>query len=89
MLIDRLMWDPQNVNHIARHKVTLQEVEEVCAGQLVTRRSYANRLLVVGPTTEGRILLVVLEPVSDKVYYVVTVRPASRRERRWRKEELQ
>ena len=89
MLIDRLMWDPQNVSHIARHIVTLQEVEEVCAGPFVTRRSYANRLLVVGPTTEGRVLLVVLEPVSDKVYYVVTVRPASRRERRWRMEELQ
>ena len=63
MLIDRLMWDPQNVSHIARHIVTLQEVEEVCAGPFVTRRSYANRLLVVGPTTEGRVLLVVLEPL--------------------------
>ena len=89
MFIDRLIWDPGNIAHIARHKVTLQEVEQVRNGRFVARRSYANRIVIIGPTAENRVLSIVLEPVGDDAYYVVTARPASRRERRLRVEELQ
>ena len=89
MEIDRLIWDPGNIAHIARHEVTLREVEEVRNGRFVTRRSYANRIMITGPTDSNRVLSVVLEPVGDNTYYVVTARPASRRERRRRIEELQ
>ena len=89
MLIDRLDWDPGNIAHIARHGVTPEEVEEVRNGRFVTRRSYANRIMIIGPTAGDRLLAVVLEPVEDRAYRVVTARPASRRERRRRMEELQ
>lgn len=80
--IDRLLWDPWNVGHIARHGVTMQEVEQVCAGTFTTRQSYAGRVLLVGSTYDGRMLAVVLEPQDNREYYVVTARPTSRRERR-------
>ena len=80
--INRLLWDPWNVGHIARHEVTPAEVEQVCTGAFITRQSYAGRLLLIGPTYAERVLAVVLEPLDDGAHYVVTARPASRRERR-------
>jgi len=85
--VRRLIWDNWNVNHIARHQVTPDEVEQVCHGTHVIRQSYKSRLLMIGPTRSGRMLGVVLDPEGDDVYYVVTARPADRRERRIYQEE--
>ncbi len=81
-LIDHLIWDPWNVQHIRRHGVTLQDVQEVCSKAFISRHTYAGRILLVGSTNENRVLAVVVEPQGNGVYYVVTARPASRRERR-------
>ncbi len=35
MTIDRLIWDAGNINHIARHSVIPEEVEEVCESRKV------------------------------------------------------
>ena len=80
--IRRLIWGPWNVGHIARHQATLEEVEEVCRGDPVVQEGKKGRSLVFGPTLAGRMLTVVLDPTeAANVYYVVTARPASRRER--------
>jgi uncharacterized DUF497 family protein len=82
--IRRLIFDAWNVAHIARHGVTQEEVEEVCHGTPVVQEGKKDRSLVFGPTTAGRMLTVVLDPepaAGHAVYYVVTARPASRRER--------
>jgi hypothetical protein len=83
MLIRRLVWDSWNVAHIARHDVTPEEVEEVCHSEPVVQIGNKGRSLVFGPTLAGRMLTVVLdpEPPDEGVYYPVTARPASRRER--------
>jgi uncharacterized DUF497 family protein len=82
--IRRLVWDPGNVAHIARHGVVPTEVEEVCHGDHVVRQGYEGRVILVGPTKAGRSLAIVLEPEPDEpgAYYPVTARPASRKERR-------
>ena len=80
--ISRLLWDPWNVQHIARHSVTPAEVEQVCESAFIARRSYAGRILLIGPTYANRVLVVVLEPVDESSHYVITARPASRKERR-------
>ena len=85
--VRRLVWDNWNVNHIARHQVTPEEVEQVCHALHVVRESYKDRLLMIGPTRSGRMLAVVLDPEGDDVYYVVTARVADRRERRIYQEE--
>ena len=78
----RLRWYAWNAAHIARHQVTPTEVIELCQGNHLERAAYAARIMPIGPTQAGRMLSVVLDPEGDDVYYVVTARPASRRERR-------
>jgi hypothetical protein len=82
--VRRLIWDPGNVAHIARHYVTPDEVEEVCHGPFIARQAYRGRLMLIGPTQEGRMLTVVLDPEPNEngVHYPVTARPASRKDRR-------
>lgn len=89
-LIGDLVWDVWNVNHIARHGVVPTEADEVCSNAVIIRQSYADRIVVIGPTNAGRMLTVILEPLDPdtKTNYVVTARPASRRERRLYREEI-
>ncbi len=87
-MVVRLIWDPWNVTHIARHEVTPDEVEEVCHGDPMTSETYGGRLRVVGQTLAGRVLTLILAPRDDDgVYYTVTARSASRKERRLYREK--
>ena len=83
LVVRRLIWNPLNIGHIARHEVTPEEVEQVCHGNPVVQVGKQGRSLVFGPTQSGRMLMVVIDPESGEmgVYYPVTARPASRRER--------
>lgn len=81
LVIRRLVWDEWNVAHIARHKVIPNEVEEVCHTDPVIQQGKKGRSLVFGPTKTGRMLTVVLDPEGEEVYYPVTARPVSKRER--------
>ena len=85
--VESLIWDLWNIDHIARHDVTQNEVEEVCERRFIVRRGYAGRYIIIGHTPVARALAVVVEPVDNEEYYVVTARPASRRERRIYQEE--
>ncbi len=83
VLVRRLLWDPRNVSHIARHQVTPDEVEQVCRGSPVSLGGFGGRLILIGPTRGSRMLAAVLDPEGGDVYYPVTARPASRKERRY------
>ena len=85
--VDRLRWDDWNRQHIARHGVSPEEVEDVCRGSCIVRESYKGRLMLIGPNAAGRILVAVLDPEGEGTYYPVSARPASRRERRIYAEE--
>lgn len=80
--VRRLRWDAWNVAHIARHEVTPEEAEEVCHGAPLLSETYKGRIRVVGPTPGGRMLTIILAPEGEGVFYAVTARPASRKERR-------
>ena len=82
VFIKKLIWDDFNVAHIAIHDVTVQEVEEVCQGDFIARQTYNDRLLITGPDSTGNLLSIVLGPEGDDEYYVVTARPAAKKERR-------
>ncbi|MCL4543930.1 MAG: hypothetical protein M1118_04910 [Chloroflexi bacterium] len=75
--VHRLIWDSGNVAHIARHGVTLEEVEQVCHGTFIVRQAALGRLMLIGPTLEGRMLAAVLDPEPDEpaAYYPVTAPP--------------
>jgi len=88
IFIRRLIWENWNVAHIARHEVVPDEVEEVCHGQHVVLQTYKDRLLLIGPTLTGRMLSVILGLTDEaEVYYPVTARSASKKERRFYKGE--
>jgi uncharacterized DUF497 family protein len=83
VVVERLVWDAWNIAHIARHDVTPDEVEEVCQGEFWSSETHSGRLRIVGPAASGNLLTVILAPQQEQgAYYVVTARPASRKERR-------
>lgn len=87
-LVRRLIWDAWNVAHIARHEVIPDEVEEACHGDPYTDEGKKGRIRLVGPTRSGRMLVVILDPEEERgVYYPVTARTASRKERRLHREQ--
>ena len=81
-----LVWDSFNEAHIwDRHQLTRVEVEEVAYGlpeNLYARQTYGNRLLVIGPGTNGRLLVLILAPKEAGRFYPVSARPADKKERR-------
>lgn len=69
--------------HIAGHQVTPDEVEELCHGPHVDGEADKGRIILIGPTVAGRMLAAILDPEAQAgVYYPVSARPASRKERR-------
>jgi len=76
-----------------RHGITPEQVEEACYGDstlIKVEETYKNRLLLLAPRDNGRLLAVVLVPEGEGVYYPVPARPTNRQERRryasWRAE---
>ena len=89
--IRELVWNRRNIVHIARHRVIPEEVEEVCyANPFVTRAKF-KRLRIIGQTETGRYLTIILEPKERGVYYPITARSATVREReryrRWKRKK--
>lgn len=80
--IKKLIWDEWNVNHIKKHKVSVDEVEEVCQKIKKSFKSYRGRLIILGKTKKSRLLTVALAPEGQGKYYVVTARDMSHKERR-------
>ena len=83
--VERLSWDAWNLEHIAKHDVLPEEAEEVVDGDPYIRATYKQRLQLIGPTTAGRMLSIVIGAVPGQpgVFYVFSARPASRNERGW------
>lgn len=77
-------WDDDNVEHIARHQVLLEEVEEALADpERITRpahRSSEPRFGFLGATEAGRLLFVVVTPRRGLIR-VVMARDADRTEK--------
>lgn len=83
LVINRLIWDDWNIAHIARHQVTPAEVEAACHSDFIILEGKKGRLLLVGPSSEERLLSVALDPEPKKgVYYPVTAHTAPRKLRR-------
>jgi len=76
--VNKLVWDAWNVEHIARHNVIPEEVEQVCHIDPIVQSGKKGRLLVFGPTKVGRMLAVILDPEAETgVYYPITAYSAS------------
>jgi uncharacterized DUF497 family protein len=86
MNIHEFVWPGDRIEHIARHNVTPDEVEEACfSGSFVQRaRSQGENLVyyVLGQTSAGRYLFCVVVQFPDGRGYPVTARTMTDKERR-------
>ncbi len=87
MRVRGFKWDERNINHIARHGVTPQEVEEACYNQPLCRKTKEKLYLVYSQTDAGRYLLVVLRLDSFDIACVVTARRMTEREQKYYQRE--
>lgn len=74
-----LIWDDWNKEHIAKHGVSIEEVEDICKGKHEAIESYRKRIQLIGKTKKGRELIIVLSPqdldlktYEKGIYYPIT-----------------
>jgi len=83
MDITGLAWDEENEEHIARHRVTRDEVEDICFNRhWMLRARGRKRRALFGQTTAGRYLMVIVEVWSYGECCPITARDMNQMERR-------
>lgn len=89
MRISEIVWTDADVEHIARHGIRPEEVEEVIASRPLWRRGRRHRqtgrtnTYAFGRTDAGRYLFVVLSPLGRSRARCVTAREMDTRGRRF------
>lgn len=81
MIIRKLIWDEWNIDHIAKHTVEPEEVEEVCKSKNLFERGRDRTYQMTGQTETGRYLTIILVPRTNG-FYPVTARDASDTEKK-------
>jgi hypothetical protein len=78
MQIHSFVWPDDRIEHIERHGVTPDEVEEVCFSRSLVQRAKSHGenpvYYVLGQTSVGRYLFCVVIHFPDGVAYPVTAR---------------
>lgn len=80
--IEDLEWDDWNEEHIARHRVDLEEADQVARGASVITRGRGGTFRVIGQTDGGRYLTHYVARRSSGLLYVVSARDSTSPERR-------
>ena len=75
-------WDDNNIDHILRHKVSPNEVEEACYNDPLTLRGKEGRYLVYGKSDAGRYLFIVLVEKGHGVIRIITARDMEEKDRK-------
>lgn len=77
ILIQRLIWDEWNREHLHTHSLTIKDVEEAIHQIIDIRMSYRNRLMIIGHTKTNKILHIILSPEdrNQKSYTTGTYYP--------------
>lgn len=81
-------WDFANEDHMARHGVHPDEVEELFSGRHQVYKSREGRYVAMGHSLSGRHLMVVFELKSPGEIRVVTARDMTDREKKRFKRSL-
>lgn len=74
-------WDDENLEHIARHNVEIDEAESVFDNKPLVLRTQGNKYIAIGQTDEGRYLAVVFVSKPGRTR-VITARDLSDREKK-------
>ena len=81
IVIKKLIWDAYNTEHIKKHKVAVDEAEEIGKNFISHKKGKSGRYLVVG-RSGSRLISLVVKRKKIGIYYLVTARDSSRKERR-------
>ena len=81
IIITSLEWDSFNTEHIFKHGLTRDDVELACNHILQMADSHNNRSRVICELPNGQIITIILAYKGNNMYYPVSARPASRKER--------
>ena len=92
MKIYKFIWNPDRIDHIARHNIIPEEVEETCFGVALVQRAKSKGenpvYYIFGQTQTGRYLFCVVIQFPDGRGYPITARPMTDKEkqryRQWR-----
>ncbi len=79
--IKKLIWDDWNLEHLKKHHVTEEEGEDVGKNFIAHKIGKKGRYIAIG-RSGTRLLSLVLSRKGPGVYYVVTARDSSKKERR-------
>ncbi len=81
MLFKAFEWDRENIDHILRHNVIPDEVEEACVNKPYVRRTVERKYLVYGVTDSGRYLFAVGINKGKGVFRTITARDMTEKEK--------
>lgn len=77
--VNKLIWDEWNKNHIKKHNLTTDEIEEVCRSKNKIYKTYRGRIEIIGRTNLGKKLKIILSPEDRNlelygkgIYYPIT-----------------
>ena len=82
MRIDDLEWTLDRLEHVARHFISSEEVEEVFASPLVFKRGRGGVYEAWGQTESGRYLLVIFRYLGHNQAWPITARDMDENEKR-------
>lgn len=81
IIVKKLLWDEWNKQHIAKHKVTKEEVEKAVRKLIGHKKGNKGRYILIG-RCEKRLLSIVVSRRNSGIYYVVTARDSDKKERK-------
>ncbi len=92
-MISSLVWNDKNIEHIAPHEVSPEEVEELCMSDPLILKAPSKGqhpvYYVLGQTRNGRYLFSVIIYFGQRKGYVVTARDMTYKKKRrftkWKK----
>lgn len=82
IVIDELIIEEDRTSHIAKHDVSIVEVQEVVENEYVFIQGKHGRWILIGPTKKKKMLAIVIgERRKKNIYGLVTARVAHKKER--------
>ena len=78
--VKKLIWDDFNSEHIKKHHVSIDEVEEAVKSFLTHKKTKKGRYLIICRVGK-RMISVIINRKATGIYYPVTARDSAKHER--------
>ena len=78
----RIVWDEiKRQSNVANHGLDFADLDDGFFSRALVRATYSDRLMAFGEFRSEMIVAVVFRPLGSEAISVISMRPASRRER--------